>query len=78
MREGARDQARAIRTHESVGREVRDAIKRIGGALPEAIPPAEHIKTVEKRVKSATPKLTLKEKDAAGLLGDASEKPDQE
>jgi len=78
MRENVRDQARAIRTHESVGKEVRDAIKRIGGALPEAIPPAEHIKTVEKRVKSAAPKLALKEKDAAGLLGDASEKPDRE
>lgn len=78
MREDVRDQARAIRTHESVGKEVRDAIKRIGGALPEAIPPAEHIKTVEKRVKSAAPKLALKEKDAAGLLGGASEKPDRE
>lgn len=69
MRENIKDQARAIRTHESVGKEVRDAIERIGGAMPENIPPAEHIKTVEKRIKSATPKLSLDEKDAAGLLG---------
>ena len=44
-------QAHAIQTHEQVGKEVRDAIKRIGGTLPENIPPAEHIKAVEKRVK---------------------------
>jgi len=69
MRENVKDQARAIRTHEGVGREVRDAIKRIGGTPPEAIPPAEHIKTVEKRIRSKPPKLALDEKDAAGLLG---------
>ena len=68
-REGTRNQQQAIRTHEQVGREVRDAIRRIGGDLPETIPPAEHIKTVEKRVKAATPKLTLDDKDASGLLG---------
>ncbi len=39
-REGVRNQAQAIQTHEKVGKEVRDAIKRIGGALPERIPPA--------------------------------------
>lgn len=43
-REGIRNQSQAIQTHEQVGREVRDAIKRIGGILPEQIPPAEHIK----------------------------------
>ena len=74
MRENIMDQARAIRTHEGVGREVRDAIKRIGGTLPEEIPPDEHIKTVEKRMKSAVPKLALDERVAAGLLGDAASK----
>ena len=63
-------QAHAIQTHEQVGKEVRDAIKRIGGTLPENIPPAEHIKVVEKRVKTAIPKLTLDEREADGLLGD--------
>jgi DNA-damage-inducible protein D len=63
----------AIRAHELVGREVRDAIKRIGGALPENIPADEHIRQVEKRIKAATPRLALKNNDAAGLLG----KPDK-
>lgn len=73
-REGVRNQAQAIQTHEQVGKEVRDAIKRIGGTLPEQIPPAEHIKEVEKRIKTATPKLTLDEREAGGLLGDAIDK----
>ena len=68
-----KDQQSAIRTHESVGKEVRDAIKRIGGTLPEQLPPAEHIKQVEKRVKSAAPKLELEEKDAKGLIGKSEE-----
>lgn len=68
-RENVRTQRRAIDTHEAVGREVRQAIERIGGTLPENIPPAEHIKSVEKRIKSATPKLALDDRDASGLLG---------
>ena len=73
-RDGIRGQSQAIQTHENVGKEVRDAIKRIGGTLPENIPPAEHIKEVEKRIKTATPKLTLDEREAGGLLGDAIDK----
>ncbi len=73
-RDNIRNQSHAIQTHENVGKEVRDAIKRIGGTLPEQIPPAEHIKEVEKRVKTATPKLTLDEREAGGLLGDATDK----
>ena len=73
-RDRVRSQAQAIQTHEQVGKEVRDAIKRIGGTLPENIPPAEHIKEVEKRLKTATPKLELDERDAGGLLGGASDK----
>ena len=57
-----------------MGKEVRDAITRIGGDLPEHIPAAEYIKEVEDRIKSATPKLELDERDAGGLLGDASDK----
>ena len=68
-RERTRDQQQAIRTHEEVGKEVRAAIKRIGGTLPENILPAEHIALVEKRVKSTPPKLELDEKDAKGLVG---------
>ena len=73
-RERVSNQAQAIQAHEQVGKEVRDAIKRIGGTPPENIAPAEHIKAVEKRLKSATPKLKLDERDAGGLLGDATDK----
>ena len=69
MHESIRNQADAIQTHEQVGKEVRDAIKRIGGTLPENIPAAEHIKQVEKRLKTTSPKLALDEKNATGLLG---------
>ncbi len=68
-RENVRTQQRAIDTHHAVGKEVRDAIARIGGTLPEHIPPAEPIKAVEKRLKSATPKLALDQRDAKVLLG---------
>jgi len=71
--EHVKDQQDAIRTHESVGKEVREAIKRIGGTLPEELPPAEHIKHVEKRIKSTPPKLELDEKDAKGLTGHLEE-----
>jgi DNA-damage-inducible protein D len=73
-REGIRNQAQAIQTHEQVGKEVRDAIKRIGGTLPEQIPPAEHINEVAKRLKKATPKLELNEREAGGLLGGVPKK----
>jgi DNA-damage-inducible protein D len=68
-RDRIQGQAQAIQTHAQVGREVREAIQRIGGTPPENIPPAEHIKEVEKRLKSVTPKLALDAKDAKGLLG---------
>jgi DNA-damage-inducible protein D len=51
---------------------VRAAIKRIGGTMPEQIPPAEHIKEVEKRLKSVKPKLALDEREASGLLGNVA------
>lgn len=71
-RENINSQQQAIRTHEQVGKEVRAAIQRIGGTPPEQIPPAEHIKEVEKRIKNAVPKMQLDEKDAGGLLGDVN------
>jgi DNA-damage-inducible protein D len=55
-RENVKTQERAIQTHEQVGKEVRTAIQRIGGTMPENLPPAEHIKQVEKRLKGAAPK----------------------
>lgn len=45
--------AAALTTHYSVGREVRDAIERIGGIAPENLPPEEeNIKDVRKRLNS--------------------------
>ena len=59
---------RAIQTHNDVGKEVRTAIQRIGGTLPENVPPAEHIKQVEQRVQSTPTKLVLDDADSRGLL----------
>ena len=50
-RENIKNQRDAIETHEGVGKEVRAAISKIGGTLPEDIPPAEHIKKVKQRLK---------------------------
>jgi len=68
-RERIKNQERAIQTHEQVGKEVRAAIERIGGTMPENIPPVEHIKQVAKRLKSVPGKLKLEDKDAKGLIG---------
>lgn len=75
-RDGVRSQTQAIQAHEQVGREVRGAIQRIGGTMLEQIAPAEHIKDVEKRLKSSTPKLELGERDATGLLGNKDQEDD--
>lgn len=72
-RERVNSQQQAIRTHETVGREVREAIKRIGGTMPENIPPAEPISAVEKRIKTTPLLLDLEEKDAKGLTGKVGE-----
>ena len=66
-REGVKNQRDAIEVHETVGKEVRAVIAKIGGTPPENIPPAEHIKKVETRLKKAKPKLLLDDKDS-GLL----------
>ncbi len=66
-RDGIRGEQRAIQTHNDVGKEVRAAIQRIGGTLPENVPPAEHIKQVEQRVQSRPTKLVLDGSDSRGL-----------
>lgn len=68
---GVTGQSQAIEVHERVGREVRQAITRIGGTMPESLPAAEHIKQVKKRltVKDAKPKLQLEGPIAKGLAG---------
>jgi DNA-damage-inducible protein D len=74
QKENIKGQEQAIRTHKKVGQEVRDAIKRIGGTLPENIPPAEHIRDVKKRIQSVKPHLQLTAQDAKGLVAGQSEK----
>lgn len=68
-KQGTKGQEGAIQTHNEVGKEVRAAIKRIGGKLPEDILPAEPIKTVEKRLRNIAPRLELEDKDKKGLEG---------
>ena len=58
-RQQVHDQEQAIQTHKQVGQEVREAIKRIGGTLPENLPPAEHIKQLAKRVKQGDPETGI-------------------
>jgi len=72
-KEGIQGQQRAIDTHQQVGKEVRQAIRRIGGTMPESLPPAEPIKQVQKRLKESTPHLELDGPDAKGL-GEGEEK----
>jgi DNA-damage-inducible protein D len=71
-REGIKGQQGAIDTHHEVGKEVRDAIRRIGGTMPEDLKPAEHIKKVAKRLRGAKPRLELAGRDAKGLAGEVS------
>ncbi|MEI6243327.1 MAG: DNA damage-inducible protein D, partial [Chlamydiota bacterium] len=67
-RENIKNQNTAIQTHEDVGKEVRKAIEKIGGILPENLPPEEPINNVKKRLKSSRPTLLLDEKEAGGLI----------
>ena len=52
-REGIKGKDAANRAHFEVGAKVRQTISEIGGTMPEALPPAEDIKKVEKRLKKA-------------------------
>ena len=60
-----KDPREAMQALEMVGKEVRMAIEKIRGVLPENILPTEPIQMVEKRLKTAHSKLTL---DPKGLL----------
>ena len=43
---------KANKAHFQVGKEVRDTIKKLGGTMPEELPPSDSIKKVEKRLKT--------------------------
>ncbi len=53
IRDRVRGKSAANNTHFEVGQRVRQAIKDIGGAMPENLAPEEDIKKVERRVKKA-------------------------
>jgi len=70
-RERIQGEGSAIETHRSMGAEVRDAIRRIGGTMPEDLPTEEPIRKViaahEKRKKELLqPPLGLSSKDENG------------
>jgi DNA-damage-inducible protein D len=71
-RDGMRGEQRAIDTHEAVGREVRAAIERIGGTMPEDIAPAEHVREVERWVKEASSRVDLDGARRGGVAGGVS------
>jgi DNA-damage-inducible protein D len=73
-KESIHGQKRAIDTHREVGKEVREAIRRIGGTMPESLPPAEDIRQVERRLKNSPPHLQLNGPDAHGLTGPEQKK----
>jgi DNA-damage-inducible protein D len=56
-RDGVGTERDAINTHSEVGRQVRRAIERIGGAMPETLPVERHIKEVERRLAATSRKL---------------------
>jgi DNA-damage-inducible protein D len=55
-RENIFGESKANETHKKAGQEVREAIKRLGGQMPETLPRKENIKTVKGRVKKLMPK----------------------
>ncbi|HYH00081.1 MAG TPA: DNA damage-inducible protein D [Terriglobales bacterium] len=64
-RERIHGESAAINTHRKVGEEVREAVRRIGGTLPENLPAEEPISAVKRRLKT-------KNRAAGSLLGQGS------
>ena len=56
-RENIKGEGPATNAHRAVGREVRNAIKRVQGTMPEHLPKEEHIKKLISAKKKATKKL---------------------
>lgn len=61
-REGIRGERAAIQKHESVGREVRETMRRSKGTLPEKLPIEPHIKEVRGRL-GRVPQKRINKKD---------------
>lgn len=56
-RENIFGEPKANETHKKAGQEVREAIKRLGGQMPETLPRKENIKVIKGRVKKLMPKV---------------------
>jgi DNA-damage-inducible protein D len=55
MREKVNSEQQAIQTHEYVGREVRAAIGKLGGRMPEKLPPEPSIKKIQGKLRKQLP-----------------------
>lgn len=51
QKDNVQGQIPASQTHFMVGRKVRQTIKDIGGVLPEALPPEQHVREIKKELK---------------------------
>jgi len=47
VRDGVHGEQKAIETHQNVGREVRNTVKKLGGTMPEDLLPEPSIKELE-------------------------------
>ena len=70
-RENVRNKDSANRIHNEVGRKVRKTIHELGGTMPENLPVAESIKTVESREKK---RLKAEQKKITGEAAGAGER----
>ncbi|MFQ5754242.1 MAG: DNA damage-inducible protein D [bacterium] len=52
IRNKVQGQEMAMKTHQDVGKMVRDTIKKIGGTMPEKLPAAPHIRKIAKEAKA--------------------------
>ncbi len=57
IREKINSQQQALDTHKNVGREVRATIQKLGGTLPEDLPPEDNVKKLIKRYEKEKPLL---------------------
>jgi len=50
VRENVGNEKQAINTHYDVGKEIRETIKKLGGTMPEDLPPEESIKKITRKL----------------------------
>ena len=59
-RDGVEQKEEACRIHHLVGAKVRETMRELGGAMPEELPLAEHIRTVRRRLQAPKRREALK------------------